>query len=59
MIRSGEAPAIGWSRNMLHSGFKTLHRSVLRRQTPFAARISQTLYGCEQNKIEQERLYEQ
>ena len=23
MIRSGEAPAIGWSRNMLYSGFKT------------------------------------
>ena len=43
MIRSGEAPAIGWSRNMLYSGFETLHRSVIRRQTPFAARISRTL----------------
>ena len=27
LIRSGEAPAIGWSRNMLYSGFITLHRS--------------------------------
>ena len=47
MIRSGEAPAIGWSRNMLHSGFRTLHRSVIRRQTPFAARISGTLFRSE------------
>ena len=43
LIRSGEAPAIGWSRNMLHSGFNTLHRSVIRRQTGFAARITRTL----------------
>ena len=43
MIRSGEAPAIGWSRNMLHSGFNTLPRSVVRWQTGFAARISTTL----------------
>ena len=43
LIRSGEAPAIGWSRNMLYSGFNTLHRSVIRRQTGFAARITRTL----------------
>ena len=42
MIRSGEAPAVGWLRNMLHSGFRTLHRSVIRRQIGFAARISGT-----------------
>ena len=40
MIRSGEAPAIGWSRSMLYSGFNTLPRSVVRRQIGFAARIS-------------------
>ena len=28
LIRSGEAPAIGWSRIMLYSGFNALHRSV-------------------------------
>ena len=28
LIRSGEAPAIGWSRNMLYSGFIILPRSV-------------------------------
>ena len=44
LIRSGEAPAIGWSRNMLYSGFNTLHRSVFRRPTGFAARITRTLY---------------
>ena len=45
LIRSGEAPAVGWSRNMLYSGFYTLPRSVIRRQTGFAARITRTLYG--------------
>ena len=45
LIRSGEAPAIGWSRNMLYSRFNTLPRSVVRRQTGFAARITRTLYG--------------
>jgi len=44
LIRSGEALAIDWSRNMLHSGFNTLHRSVIRRQTLFAARITWTLF---------------
>ena len=43
MIRSGGAPGIGWSRNMLYSGLITLHRSVVRRQTGFAARITRTL----------------
>ena len=43
LIRSGEAPAIGWSRNMLYLRFNTLHRSVIRRQTGFAARITRTL----------------
>ena len=43
LIRSGEAPAIGWSRNMLYSGFNILPRSVIRRQTGFAARITRTL----------------
>ena len=43
LIRSGEAPGIGWSRNMLYSGFITLPRSVFRRQTGFAARITRTL----------------
>ena len=28
LIRSGEAPAIGWSRYMLYSGFNVLPRSV-------------------------------
>ena len=28
LIRSGEAPAIGWSRNMLYSGVNILPRSV-------------------------------
>jgi len=41
--RSGEAPAVGWSRNMLCSGYITLHRSVVRRQTSFAAQITRTL----------------
>ena len=45
LIRSGEAPAIGWSRNMFYSGFNILHRSVIRRQIGFAARITRTLYG--------------
>ena len=43
LIRSGEALAIGWSRNMLYSGFNILPRSVVRRQTGFAARITRTL----------------
>ena len=43
LIRSGEAPAIGWSRYMLYSGFNNLPRSVIRRQTGFAARITRTL----------------
>ena len=47
LIRSGEAPAIGWSRNMLYSGFNILHRSVVRRQTGFAARITRTLSASE------------
>ena len=29
MIRSGEAPGIGWSRNMLYLGFSILPRSVV------------------------------
>ena len=45
LIRSGEALGIGWSRNMLYSGFNTLLRSVVRRQTGFAARITRTLCG--------------
>jgi len=45
LIRIGEALAIGWSRNMLYSGFNTLHRSVVRRQTGFAARTTRTLYS--------------
>ena len=45
LIRSGEALGIGWSRNMLYSGFNILHRSVVRRQTGFAARITRTLYA--------------
>ena len=44
LIRSGEALGVGWSRNMLYSGFNTLHRSVFRRQTGFAARITRTLF---------------
>ena len=28
LIRSGEAPGVGWSRNMLYSGFNNLPRSV-------------------------------
>jgi len=44
LIRRGEAPAIGWSRIMLYSGFSTLPRSVVRRQTGFAARITRTLF---------------
>ena len=42
LIRSEEARLVGWSRNMLYSGFNTLHRSVIRRQTGFAARITRT-----------------
>ena len=42
LIRIGGAPGIGWS-NMLYSGFNTLPRSVIRRQTGFAARITQAL----------------
>ena len=49
LIRSGEAPGIGWSRNMLYSGFNILHRSVIRRQTGFAARITRTL--CRSNSF--------
>ena len=30
MIRSGEAPVVGWSRQMLYSGFSILPRSVFR-----------------------------
>ena len=45
MIRSGEAPGVGWSRSMLYSGFISLPRSIVRRQTGFAARISTTLSG--------------
>ena len=45
LIRSGEALGIGWSRNMLYSGLNNLHRSVIRRQTGFAARITRTLFG--------------
>ena len=45
LIRSGEAPGVGWSRNTLCSWFITLHRSVIRRQTGFAARITRTLFG--------------
>ena len=44
-MRSGEASGIGWSRNMLYLGFNTLPRSVVRRQTRFAARITRTLCG--------------
>ena len=47
LIRSGETPAIGRSQQMLYSGFITLPRSVIRRQTVFAARITRTLYGLE------------
>ena len=43
LIRSGEALGIGWSRDMLYSGFSNLHRSVVRWQTGFAARITRTL----------------
>ena len=43
LIRSGEAPGVGWSRIVLYSGFITLPRSVVRRQTGFAARITRTL----------------
>ena len=28
LIRSGEAQPVGWSRQMLYSGFNILHRSV-------------------------------
>ena len=48
LIRSGETRLVGWSRNTLYSGFITLHRSVVRRQTDFAARITRTLSGLEQ-----------
>ena len=30
LIRSGEAPVVGWSRQMLYSGFNILPRSVIR-----------------------------
>ena len=43
LIRSGEAPGIGLSRKLLYSGFNILPRSVVRRQTGFAARITRTL----------------
>ena len=51
LIRSGEAPEVGWSRNMLYSGFTTLPRSVVRRQTGHAARITRTLSGSKQFKL--------
>ena len=51
LIRSGEAAGIGWSRNMLYSGLITLLRSVIRRQTVFAARITRTLSTSNQMKI--------
>ena len=35
LIRSGEALAIGWSRQMLYSGFNTLPRSVIRLANSF------------------------
>ena len=43
LIRSGEARLVGCSWIMLYSGFNNLHRSVIRRQTGFAARITRTL----------------
>ena len=43
LIPSGEALGIGWSRNMLYSGFTTLPRSVVRRQIGFTVRIIRTL----------------
>ena len=43
LIRSGEAQLVGWSRYMLYLGLITLPRSVVRRQTGFAARITRTL----------------
>ena len=48
LIRSREALGVGWSRNMLYSGFIILPRSVIRRQTGFAARITRTLYALGQ-----------
>ena len=50
LVRIGEAPEIGWSRNMLYSGFNILPRSVVRRQTGFAARITRTLSGLRMRK---------
>ena len=48
LILSGEARLFGWSRSMLYLGFNVLPRSVIRRQTGFAARITRTLSssGC-------------
>ena len=51
LIRSGEALGVGWSRNMLYSGFNILHRSVVRWQTGLAARITRTLSGFEKFKL--------
>jgi len=39
LIRSGEARLFGWSRSTLYSGFNASPRSVVRRQTGFAAQI--------------------
>ena len=58
MIRSGEAPAVGWSRSMLYSGFITLPRSIVRRRTGFAARISRTLFGLKMIRIDLENFVE-
>ena len=43
LIRSGGVRLVGWSRQMLYSGFNILPRSVVRRQTGFAARITRTV----------------
>ena len=56
LIRSGEALGVGWSRNMLYSGFSILHRSVVRRQTGFAARITRTL--CRLKPVSEPNLIE-
>ena len=39
---------------MLYSGFNTLPRSVVRRQTGFAARITRTLCRCKQKSVFEE-----
>ena len=53
LIRSGEARLVGWSRQMLYSGFNILPRSVIRRQTGFAARITRTL-SCSASPLNSE-----